>query len=40
MPAIFPVVDVHNLASFAAKVGGAVAAVNVLGASHYGMARR
>lgn len=33
--AIFPVVDVENPASFAAKVGGLVAAVNALGAWHF-----
>ena len=37
--AIFPVVDVRNPASFAAKVGGAVAAVNALGAWHFWRAR-
>jgi amino acid transporter len=38
--AIFPVVDVPNPASFAAKVGGAVAAVNALGVWHFRRARR
>ena len=38
--AIFPVVDVQNVASFAAKVGGAVAAINALGAWHFWRASR
>ena len=37
--AMFPVVDVQNPASFAAKVGGAVAAVNALGAWYFSRAR-
>jgi amino acid transporter len=38
--AIFPVVDVQNPASFAVKVGGAVAAINALGAWHFLRASR
>jgi glutamate:GABA antiporter len=38
--AIFPVVDVQNPASFAAKVGGAVAAINALGAWYFWRASR
>ena len=38
--AIFPVVDVRNVASFAAKVGGSVAAINALGAWHFLRASR
>jgi amino acid transporter len=38
--AIFPVVEVPNPASFAAKVGGAVAAVNALGVWHFRRAKR
>jgi amino acid transporter len=37
---VFPVIDVANAASFAAKVGGAVGAINALGAGHFWRATR